>query len=291
MASLDPSILEELPDEGTPFPFTCLKCVDPDGLPARGDMDSELYFDEGYYIRHGLNRDGEYWNKGQRDSGVDPLPIRCARCNRHYCKYKNTKKQIYKLNEYSQQRRGEGTKMITVGLIAKWDDPRDKFHQHREVMQRWKLLYRFLVKHSFITGGIYVREMTTKVSFNGKYLVWDAKLNEYKYLEVPDFNPLKFDPYGRTKFHAHIHAVVDMPTYRKGSLIAFSEQGYKFGLGRISVSYPRNTDSLWQTVHNQAKELAKYLTKDQDCGRQAAFGTFRGFKLPQPGNGKDSTRS
>ncbi len=219
-----------------------------------------------------------------RNPERDFLPKRCASCNKKYCKYKNTKKQIYKLTEYCFQRRGQYAKMITVGLRSKWNDPRDKFTQIEELKRKWKKLYKFLVDNSLVTGGIYVMEVTQKVSFDGHihYYKEDSDTWDYQKIGEPDLS-------GLVKFHCHIHAVVDMPTFRGRNLATFSELGNKFGLGRISVTYPKRDEPHWLIKHKAAKYLAKYISKDYDCGRQASFGNFRGFKMPQPFYGKDST--
>jgi hypothetical protein len=282
MASLDPSILEELQDEGTSFPYTCVRCVTPEGLPARGDISSELYYDERYKKRHGLWSEGDYYNAGQVDTDLDFLPDRCWRCNRAYCKYKNTKKQIYLLNDYTHRRRGEYAKMITVALPSRWNGVRDKFHLHAELMQRWTKLYRYLVENQYITGGIYVREMTQKVSFDGFTKDWNRKTRTYDDRKIGE--P---DPFGIHKFHAHIHAVVDMPTYRGAALAAFGDLGPKFGLGRLTVTYHKYNQSHWEIKHDQARYLAKYTSKDFDCGRQATFGSLIGYRMPSPLDGQE----
>lgn len=241
----------------TPFDHTCPNC------PERGDWELRNYA----YSR-------------QTKDGMplpDYYPERCPPCNRKHCKYTNTKLRMGVLSEYCWKRRGQHAKMITIGLPSSWGDSRTKFSQLQELRQKWKRLRTFLVANHFITGGTYVTEVTQKVTFDGTVRYWDSKEKEYSEHTVGDV-----DPYGLVKFHAHIHAVVDMPALRGAGLAAFSELGAKFGLGRISVTYAKKGENGWQTVANQAKYLAKYISKDIDCGRQATFGaTFIGFKLPK----------
>lgn len=281
---LGPLELIELDTREEPFPYTCTNCVHPlTGEMARGDFTSHWMYEETFHTTDGRNSEGEYWSKGQKDKSRDYYPVRCARCNRHYCKYKNTKKKVYELTEYSFQRRGQYAKMITVGLRSKWNDPRDKFTQIQELKSKWKKLRLWLVENFLVTGGIYVMEVTQKVSFDGTQPIFDRK--EKKWVSQKIGEP---DLSGSVKFHCHIHAVVDMPTYRGAALASFSEIGNKFGLGRISVTYHKTGQPHWEIKHAQTKYLAKYVSKDFDCGRQAAFGKFRGFKMPQPPHGEES---
>lgn len=267
------------------FPWTCDNCRDKDGNLARGDFTSHWMYEERYHTRDGRNSDGEFFNEGMIDKAREFLPERCKRCNRHYCKFKNTKKQIYKLTEYCFQRRNQFAKMITIGLPVEWDDPRSKFTQLQELKKKWKKLRDWLIEHNLITGGIYVAECTTKVSFDGTWPYFDRDENNWVSQKIgdPDFS-------GSVKYHCHIHAVVDMPTYRGKQLAEFSGLGPKFGLGRISVTYHRPGATHWEIKHAQAKYLAKYVSKDIDCGRQATFGKFIGFRMPDPQRAwKDST--
>ncbi len=239
-----------------PFDNTCPNC------PDQGDWNLRMFA----YSR-------------QTKSGQtlrDYLPDRCARCNRQHCKYMNSKRRMFRLSNYCWERRGQHAKMITIGLVSDWDDPRTKFHQLEELRQKWKRCMKYLIAKNFITGGSYVTEVTQKVTFDGTVTYWDRDQGEYVEHVVGDV-----DPYGLVKFHAHVHAVVDMQRFRGAALAKFSELGYKFGLGRISVTFAKPGDSGWSTVHTQAKYLAKYISKDVDCGRQATFGKFIGFKLPE----------
>lgn len=284
------------------FPWTCDNCRDKDGYLARGDFTSHWMYEDRFY-REGKaplttsiqqEIDGEWTTvqknvlvngKEQTNKAVEYLPTRCERCNRHYCKFKNTKKQIYKLTEYCFQRRNQFAKMITIGLPVEWDDPRSKFTQLQELKKKWKKLRDWLIEHNLITGGIYVAECTTKVSFDGTWPYFDRDENNWVSQKIgePDFS-------GLVKYHCHIHAVVDMPTYRGKQLAEFSGLGPKFGLGRISVTYHRPGATHWEIKHAQAKYLAKYVSKDIDCGRQATFGKFIGFRMPDPQRAwKDST--
>ncbi len=285
---LGPLELIELDTRVEPYPYTCRNCKKSGDFSASSWLEyEERYFRPGDDVSahartvHDLE-DPQNIKNPERDF----LPDRCPPCNRDYCKYKNTKKQIYKLTEYCFQRRGQYAKMITVGLRSKWNDPRDKFTQIEELKRKWKKLYKFLVDNSLVTGGIYVMEVTQKVSFDGHthYYKPDSETWDYQKIGEPDLS-------GLVKFHCHIHAVVDMPTFRGRNLSTFSEIGNKFGLGRISVTYAKRDEPHWLIKHKAAKYLAKYISKDYDCGRQAAFGKFRGFKMPQPFYGKDSTLS
>ncbi len=244
------------PWDDEPFEYTCSNC------PDRGNW--------------GL-REFAYSRKTSYGTDIsDFLPFRCARCNRRQCKYMNSKRRMTRFSTYCWERRGQHAKMITIGLVSSWDDTRTKFEQLEELRQKWTRLRKYLVEKQFVTGGTYVTEVTQKVTFDGTVTYWDRDQCEYVEHDVGDV-----DPYGLVKFHAHVHAVVDMASYRGAALAAFSELGLKFGLGRISVTYAKKNVSGWANVQTQAKYLAKYISKDVDCGRQATFGKFIGFRLPE----------
>jgi len=250
----DPQYIQNI--DYTFFKNTCSRC------PNRGDWEMRQF---------AFSRSNS-WSCPTRDF----VPLRCPSCNKKKCKEDNAERTMTRLSSYSWERRGQHSKMITIGLVSSWNDTRTKFHQLKELRQRWKRLRDYLIAMGFITGGSYVTEVTQKVTFDGTVTYWDRDQGEYVEHVVGDV-----DPYGLVKFHAHIHAVVDMHHYRGAALAKFSELGYKFGLGRISVTFAKPGDSGWSTVKNQANYLAKYITKDIDCGRQATFGKFIGFKPPE----------
>ena len=238
------------------FNNTCSKC------PSRGDWEMREFA----FTRK---------NSWSCPTG-DFVPLRCSSCNKKKCKEDNAKRRMKMLDGYCWEARAQHAKMITIGLVSSWGDTRSKFHQLKELRLKWKRLRDYLIDNGYITGGTYVTEVTQKVTFDGTWTRWDRE--SATYVDTVVGEP---DPYGLVKFHAHVHAVVDMPHYRGAALAAFCDLGPKFGLGRISVTFAKRGSSGWANVQNQANYLAKYITKDIDCGRQATFGKFIGYKLPQ----------
>lgn len=266
----------DISESDSDFPCTCGIC------PRRGD----------WYLRHfaqyfpkkkdrGLSSENrstgyeDYWNNGFYNSLYDPLnfqddilPSRCRECNRQYCKYKNMKNfTIPDMLNYSFQLNQQYPKMVTFALPSEWDDHRTLAEQKKELEKKWMKFRKDEIFKHFIPGGVYIYEVTKKVTFDGYYHYPDG----IKKVCEPDI-------FGTVKYHVHVHMIVPLQYLKKDVLKAWSNYSTKFGLGRMNVSSKHKDWDREETRENLTRYLSKYNAKAGSYGRVNRWGSFIGFK-------------
>lgn len=176
-------------------------------------------------------------------------------------------KTIPDMLSYSFQVNHQYPKMVTVGLVSDWNDLRSLQLQIDELKSKWLKLRKDKLFNHFVPGGVYIYEVTKKVTFNGHWWYGD----EYKKVGPTDL-------FGLVKFHVHVHMVIPLQYFRKDVLKAWSSYSTKFGLGRMNVSSKHRDWDNATTRDNLVRYLSKYTTKADHIGRTNRWGTFIGFR-------------
>lgn len=207
------------------------------------------------------------WDESYESYRYDKFPIRCRRCennNRKESRMKRTLKTLcWFAKDHAPNYWDIYPKMVTVTLPSEPLDLHDELYNYdlvkesqlRAVIAGWKKFRKYY--ELIMLGGTYVVEITTKVNFDREKGNWFAP-----------------------KFHAHIHAVVQMPYLdsKKGLLQAFSESGRKFGLGLVHVKGKPKGEPAYKYYRNIGNYLSKYITKGRR--RQNPFGKLIGYRPP-----------
>lgn len=272
------------------FSLTCEKCS------HRGDKNAD--FDWQKIVAS--TESGYKWVE------VHHLPDRCSKCDAARSRFKRTRRALEKMFRLSRDIYGEyplsdkqiaanvltqdiidnaeeGSqkshrklieprpknypKMVTISLPSIPDDPRSFQEQLKELKRKWIKFRKYYQKLGIFHGGIYVIECTHKVNFDRDKGNWFG-----------------------VKYHVHIHAAIVMPFFNRHRLLAFSDSGVKFGLGRASVT-GRPTDlkegEHYSPAQHLAHYLSKYITKGSVGNRCSNFGKLIGYRHNPALHGKD----